>query len=130
MNAAATILIVCAEPQLRCVLEEGLACCGHHVEAIATRAEIPGALARESFDVALVSDELPAAAAADDVKQIRGGNARTAVLVLARPGREHERSRCFEAGCDDYLVKPFTFAELRGRLAAVLRRLELHARGR
>lgn len=123
MNQAATILVVCAEPHLRCVLVEGLSCCGHHVKAIAFSYEITGALARESFDAALVSDELSAASAADVVKQIRDSNARIAVLILARPGREYGRSRCFEAGCDDYLVEPFTFAELRGRLAAALRRL-------
>ena len=40
-----------------------------------------------------------------------------------RPGRRaRPRLRGFERGCDDYLVKPFSYPELRGRIAAVLRR--------
>lgn len=43
------------------------------------------------------------------------------ILLTGRAG-ELDRVRGFERGCDDYLVKPFSYPELRGRIAAVLRR--------
>jgi DNA-binding response OmpR family regulator len=43
------------------------------------------------------------------------------ILLTGRAG-ELDRVRGFERGCDDYLVKPFSYPELRGRIGAVLRR--------
>jgi DNA-binding response OmpR family regulator len=42
-------------------------------------------------------------------------------VLSARDG-EHDRVRGFERGCDDYLGRPYSYAELRGRLQALLRR--------
>jgi DNA-binding response OmpR family regulator len=44
------------------------------------------------------------------------------VLILSGRATELDRVRGFERGCDDYLSKPFSYAELRGRLGALLRR--------
>jgi DNA-binding response OmpR family regulator len=44
------------------------------------------------------------------------------VLVLSGRATEVDRVRGFERGCDDYLAKPFSYGELRARLAALLRR--------
>jgi DNA-binding response OmpR family regulator len=44
------------------------------------------------------------------------------VLILSGRATELDRIRGFERGCDDYLVKPFSYAELRGRIRALLRR--------
>ncbi|GAC1580619.1 MAG: response regulator transcription factor [Candidatus Dormibacteria bacterium] len=43
------------------------------------------------------------------------------ILLTGRSG-ELDRVRGFERGCDDYLVKPFSYPELRGRIGAILRR--------
>jgi DNA-binding response OmpR family regulator len=54
----------------------------------------------------------------------RGGHldSQLPVLILSGRGTELDRIRGFERGTDDYLVKPFSYAELRGRLDALLRR--------
>jgi DNA-binding response OmpR family regulator len=44
------------------------------------------------------------------------------ILVLSGRGGELDRLRGFKRGCDDYLVKPFSYAELQARLLALLRR--------
>jgi len=46
------------------------------------------------------------------------------ILLTGRSG-ELDRVRGFERGCDDYLVKPFSYPELRGRIGAILRRSAL-----
>ncbi|MFZ0039826.1 MAG: response regulator transcription factor [Solirubrobacteraceae bacterium] len=48
------------------------------------------------------------------------------VLVLSGRASELDRVRGFERGADDYVVKPFSYAELRGRIAALLRRTRTH----
>jgi DNA-binding response OmpR family regulator len=50
------------------------------------------------------------------------------VLVLSGRGSELDRIRGFERGADDYLVKPFSYPELRGRLDALLRRARARPR--
>ena len=59
--------------------------------------------------------------------QLRDGttgraNPNLPVILLTGRAGELDRVRGFERGCDDYLVKPFSYPELRGRIAAVLRR--------
>jgi DNA-binding response OmpR family regulator len=46
------------------------------------------------------------------------------ILLTGRSG-ELDRVRGFDRGCDDYLVKPFSYPELRGRIRAILRRAAL-----
>ncbi len=50
------------------------------------------------------------------------------VIVLTGRGAELDRIRGFERGADDYVVKPFSYGELRGRLEAVLRRTNQRSR--
>lgn len=56
------------------------------------------------------------------LKQIRSRGIRTPVIVLTALGSVDDRVAGLEAGADDYLVKPFAFAELLARLAAITRR--------
>jgi two-component system KDP operon response regulator KdpE len=46
----------------------------------------------------------------------------TPILVLSARGQEHDKVGALDAGADDYVTKPFGLAELRSRIAAVLRR--------
>jgi two-component system, OmpR family, KDP operon response regulator KdpE len=46
----------------------------------------------------------------------------TPILVLSARGQEHDKVDALDAGADDYVTKPFGLAELRSRMAAVLRR--------
>jgi DNA-binding response OmpR family regulator len=50
------------------------------------------------------------------------------VLILSGRATELDRIRGFERGCDDYLPKPFSYAELRSRITAVLRRTQTRQR--
>ena len=45
------------------------------------------------------------------------------IIMLTAKGEEHDRLRGFELGVDDYIIKPFSFAELVARVGAILGRI-------
>jgi DNA-binding response OmpR family regulator len=80
-------------------------------------------------DLLLLDLGLPDAAGLDVLREIRGADGSTGrfdptlpVIVLTGRGAETDRVRGFAEGADDYLVKPFHYPELAGRVRAVLRR--------
>jgi DNA-binding response OmpR family regulator len=77
-------------------------------------------------DLMVLDLGLPDASGIDVLREVRGSGERfdpeLPVLVLSGRTSEADRLRGFEAGADDYLVKPFHYPELAARVAAVLRR--------
>jgi two-component system copper resistance phosphate regulon response regulator CusR len=74
------------------------------------------------YDLIILDLMLPGLSGAELLKRFRrrGGNA--AVLVLTARDATTDKVENFEAGADDYLTKPFAFAELKVRVRALLRR--------
>lgn len=77
---------------------------------------------RSSFDVIVMDRMLPGVDGIKIVKQLRADGVQTPVLYLTAVSGIHDRVEGFEAGGDDYLVKPFAFVELLARLRALARR--------
>ena len=65
---------------------------------------------------------LPQRDGADVCRDIRRRGRGTPILVLTARAATHEKIRLLDMGADDYLTKPFAFAELRARVRALLRR--------
>ena len=78
--------------------------------------------AGESYDVMIVDRLLPGLDGLGIVKTIRGAGIKTPVLFLTTLGGIDDRVEGLEIGGDDYLVKPFAFAELLARINALSRR--------
>lgn len=78
--------------------------------------------AGESYDVLIVDRMLPRLDGLGIVKTIRGAGIKTPVLFLTTLGGIDDRVEGLESGGDDYLVKPFAFAELSARVNALSRR--------
>jgi two-component system, OmpR family, response regulator len=78
--------------------------------------------AGEAYDVMIVDRMLPGLDGLSIVKTIRGAGVKTPVLFLTTLGGIDDRVAGLEAGGDDYLVKPFAFAELLARVNALARR--------
>jgi two-component system OmpR family response regulator len=76
----------------------------------------------EPYDVMIVDRNLPKMDGLSLVKAARGSGTRTPVLFLTTMGGVDDRVAGLEAGADDYLVKPFAFAELLARMGALARR--------
>src|SRR5581483_931708 len=77
------------------------------------------------YDVMIVDRMLPGLDGLGIVKTIRGAGVKTPVLFLTTLGGIDDRVEGLEAGGDDYLIKPFSFAELNARVNALARRAPL-----
>src|SRR5215471_8619754 len=76
----------------------------------------------EAFDLVILDLMLPGRSGLEILQALRQRHIETPVLILtARDGIE-DRVLGLDLGADDYLVKPFAFAELLARLRALLRR--------
>jgi len=76
-----------------------------------------------SHDVIVLDLNLPDTNGADVCKNIRNAQITTPILILTAVADIPSRVSLLNAGADDYLTKPFSIAELRARLGALLRRV-------
>jgi two-component system, OmpR family, response regulator len=103
-------------------VENGLAEEGHLVAHAASGDEGLLRALSESFDLLIVDRMLPALDGLSLVKRLRASGDQAPVLFLTTLGGVGDRVTGLNAGGDDYLVKPFAFAELVARVAALGRR--------
>jgi two-component system OmpR family response regulator len=103
-------------------IERGLGELGH---VAARAASGPDALhlgVTETFDAIILDRMLPGLDGLDVLRRMRAAGVRTPVILLTALGGIGDRVDGLDAGADDYLVKPFAFAELVARLNALVRR--------
>jgi len=74
------------------------------------------------YDLIILDLMLPRLPGEEVLRRIRRTNQRVPILVLTARGTTEDKVHNFEAGADDYLTKPFAFAELMMRVKALLRR--------
>src|SRR6185312_13204635 len=75
-----------------------------------------------NYDALIVDRMLPGVDGLALIAALRAAEIRTPVLILSALGAVDDRVKGLRAGSDDYLVKPFAFAELLARIEALLRR--------
>jgi DNA-binding response OmpR family regulator len=78
--------------------------------------------ATEDYDAIILDLLLPKMSGLEICQKLRQENTHTPILILTAKGQLEERVEGLNAGADDYLVKPFAFAELLARLRALTRR--------
>jgi DNA-binding response OmpR family regulator len=130
-----TILIVEDHCATRRFLADNLVADGFRALEAESAAAGLSALADGAPELAIIDLGLPDRDGLDLLRELRESRERGGVLdcdlpVLILSGRaaQTDRIRCFERGCDDFLAKPFSYAELRGRVVALLRRAGVRAR--
>jgi len=112
------VLVVEDDPGIADSLVRGLTRAGYAASAVGTAA---AALAADPAEVVLLDLGLPDEDGTDLCCVLRA-RSDAAILVITARGEEPDRVAALDAGADDYLVKPFGFAELLARIRAVLRR--------
>jgi DNA-binding response OmpR family regulator len=99
----------------------------HHMVDVALDGNSGYAKALSSQYALIILDlMLPGMDGMEICEALRAGRHRTPILMLTARDAVRDRVRGLEAGADDYLAKPFVFAELRARVNALLRRDRVH----
>jgi two-component system, OmpR family, response regulator len=115
-------LVVEDEPKLAALIQRGLSEEGH-VADIAVRGEDAVWMAAAApYDVIVLDVMLPGMDGFETCRELRRRKIWTPVLFLTARNAIDDRVQGLDTGADDYLVKPFSFAELLARLRALARR--------
>lgn len=116
------LLIVEDDPVIGKAIKQGLHEAGHDC-TWAKDGDRGAELAHsQQYDAIILDLMLPGKPGLQIVQDMRAAGIRTPVVLLTALGSVEERVTGLSAGADDYLVKPFAFAELMARVEAVCRR--------
>jgi DNA-binding response OmpR family regulator len=116
------VLIVEDQPKVARALQEGLAAEGYETTVSHTGEDAFFRVSTESYDVVLLDLTLPDRDGLEILKALKRRDVETRVLVLTARDTTDDRVKGLDSGADDYLVKPFAFAELLARIRALIRR--------
>ena len=103
-------------------VSQGLREAGYAVDVAATGPEALKKALDGGYDAAVMDVMLPGLDGLSVIEQLRAKKQQTPVLILSARHSVDDRVKGLQAGGDDYLTKPFAFAELLARLQALLRR--------
>jgi two-component system copper resistance phosphate regulon response regulator CusR len=116
------ILLVEDEEKVTRFVKRGLQAESFAVDSFADGREGLQMALINSYDLIILDLTLPSLGGMEILKRIRLGNKEVPVLILTARDAIGDKIQNFEAGADDYLTKPFAFAELLVRVKALLRR--------
>lgn len=122
------ILVIEDDRPTAAYLDKGLRQQGHSVELTRDGRDGLFMATGERFDVMIIDRMLPVMDGVAVVKAIRAAGLKTPILLLTALGGIDDRVTGLESGADDYLVKPFAFAELLARVNALSRRAPISER--
>jgi DNA-binding response OmpR family regulator len=129
MNEPPAILLVEDDVPTRTFLTDNLSADGYELRVAGTLRDAVRTLEYHAVDLVVVDLGLPDGSGFELLTRVResGGpgsriDARVPLIVLSGRAGDADRVRAFERGCDDFVPKPFSYGELRLRIAAVLRR--------
>jgi two-component system copper resistance phosphate regulon response regulator CusR len=118
----AKLLVVEDDPKAVAFLRQGFAEGGYAVDAAATGDDGLARAAGGGYDLVVLDVMIPGRDGWGVLRDLRAAGVATPVLFLTARDSVEDRVRGLELGADDYLVKPFAFAELLARVRTILRR--------
>lgn len=118
----ARVLLVEDDRELAEEIQNDLTLRGYSVRHAATGPEGLAEASQHSFELLIIDRMLPELDGLSIIETLRSEGVTTPVLVLSALDAVDDRVRGLKAGGDDYLCKPFAFAELAARAEALLRR--------
>jgi DNA-binding response OmpR family regulator len=120
--AAARVLVVEDEPKVARALREGLEAEGYAVEVAKTGEDGFFLASSQPYDLVILDRMLPGREGLEVLRALRQKGLLAPVLVLTARDAVEDRVVGLDSGADDYMVKPFAFAELLARVRALVRR--------
>jgi DNA-binding response OmpR family regulator len=122
-HALASVLVVDDEPTIGEIVSRYLEHAGYDAEVVGDGHAALTAFARRRPDLVVLDLMMPGIDGLEVMRRMREQQgARTAIILLTARGEESDRVTGLQLGADDYVVKPFSPAELVARVGAVLRR--------
>ncbi len=121
------ILIIEDDRESAAYISRGLEEAGHNSEHVVDGRDGLALATSTPFDAIIVDRMLPGMDGLTVIEKLRNNQITTPALILSALGEVNDRVDGLRAGGDDYLVKPFAFAELMARLEALVRRLDVQA---
>ncbi|MGB1025273.1 MAG: response regulator transcription factor, partial [Rhodospirillaceae bacterium] len=116
------LLLIEDDAEVQSYVANGLRQAGHVVDTADNGRDGLFLAAGESYDMLIVDRMLPQVDGLTIIRTLRASENQTPVLILSALGEVDDRVKGLRAGGDDYLVKPFAFAELTARIDALARR--------
>jgi DNA-binding response OmpR family regulator len=116
------VLLIEDEAAIVRYLERGLREEGHQVESAATGEDGIELAASEDVDLVIIDIGLPGLDGHEVLATIRDRKPALPAIMLTARDDVSSKVRALDAGADDYIVKPFSFAELTARMRAAMRR--------
>jgi two-component system copper resistance phosphate regulon response regulator CusR len=116
------ILVIEDERRIAEFVCRGLTEAGYTAQAASSGERALALLERNEYDLLLLDLMLPDMDGLELLGKVRSRQPSPAVLILSALGAVDDRVKGLERGADDYLGKPFSFAELLARVRALLRR--------
>ena len=116
------VLLIEDDTEAASYLVKGLGESGHVVDHAEDGPTGLGLATGETYDVMIIDRMLPGMDGVTIIEMLRKNGNTTPVLILSAMNRVPDRVEGLKSGGDDYLTKPFAFAELLARLEALLRR--------
>ena len=116
------LVLVEDNAQLAASIAEGLGEDGYDVDIVDTAAKAIARGLRRDLDLMILDLGLPDRDGTEVLKELRAARIHVPILVLTARDAIEARVLALEAGADDYLVKPFAFAELVARIGSLARR--------
>src|SRR5437879_2610432 len=124
-DARAKVLVVDDEPTIAEVVSRYLERAGYEARVASSGEDALAQSARERPDLVVLDLMLPGIDGLEVMRRLRQqDHGRTAIILLTALGEESDRIVGLRLGADDYVVKPFSPAELVARVDALIRRLE------
>jgi len=116
------ILVVEDERKVASFIEKGLEQEGYAVDVVYDGETAVGQATSFDYDLIVLDLMLPKLSGIEVVRRVRESKSKVPILVLSAKSELDDRVKGLDAGADDYMGKPFAFAELSARVRALLRR--------
>ena len=116
------ILVVDDEPKIRELIGQYLTVAGYETEFAKDGIEALNIVTKGDIDLVILDVMMPFMDGITCLKEMRSRGFKTPVIILSAKGEEYDKITGFEAGTDDYVVKPFSPKELMARVKAVAMR--------